>query len=51
MLTGEDLRDLALVQCGERGVFASTHASVDDDYAAAATAMAVDLARRSGCHS
>jgi hypothetical protein len=42
---------LALVQCGERGVFASIHASIWSDYVAAVTAMAVDLARRSGCHS
>lgn len=36
----------AFVRCGSRGVFASIHGY---GYQAAATAMAVDLARRSGC--
>jgi hypothetical protein len=40
---------LALVSCGERGVFASIHASIWSDYVFAVTAMAVDLARRAAC--
>ncbi len=42
---------LALVQCGGLGLFASIHSSIWSGYVAAVTAMAVDLARRSGCHA
>jgi hypothetical protein len=41
---------LALVRCGGRGLFASIHAGIHGDDEAEVTAMAVDLARRSGCH-
>jgi hypothetical protein len=40
---------LALVPCLGRGYFASIHRSIYGDYHSQVAAMAVDLARRSGC--
>ena len=40
---------LALVPCLGRGFFASIHRSIHGDYRSQVAAMAVDLARRSGC--